>query len=58
MPNKKIITPRDRIVILEGDISEVDLDIPDKEGADTICIRKAIHTSNRTMHQHIPQLNH
>jgi hypothetical protein len=41
MPNKKIITQCDRVVILEGDISDVDFEIPDKEGADIICIRKA-----------------
>jgi hypothetical protein len=41
-------------VILEGDISDVDLELPDKEGADIICVRKAIHISKRTMHQHIP----
>jgi hypothetical protein len=28
MPNKKIIAPCDTVVILEGDISDVDLEIP------------------------------
>jgi hypothetical protein len=40
-------------VIFECDISDVDLQIPDKEGAEIICIRKAIHISNKTMHQNI-----
>jgi hypothetical protein len=60
MPNKKIATPCNTVVILDGDISDVDLEIPDEECADIICIRKAIHISNRTTYQHtrVPQLIH
>jgi hypothetical protein len=37
MPNKKIMTLCNVVTILEGDISDVTLEISDDEGADILC---------------------